>query len=126
MKLLRGHHISFSVAELERSKQFYGGVLGLPELPRPQMGIGGAWYGAGDTEVHLIVTPEGVDVGQPPASLTPVADHAAFQIDDYDAAVAHLRGAGLEVLETTRALGQLWVRDPDGHVIELIVPAHRS
>ncbi len=122
MKLLRGHHISFSIADLERSKLFYGGVLGLAELVRPQMGIGGAWYGAGDTEVHLIVKPEGVDVGQPPSQLSPIADHAAFQIDDYDAAVAHLRSAGLEVLETTRARGQLWVRDPDGHVIELIVP----
>ena len=126
MKVLRGHHISFSIADLARSQQFYGGVLGLAELPRPQMGIGGAWYGAGDTEVHLIVKPAGVDAGQPPSKLTPVADHAAFQIDDYDAAVAHLRGAGLEVLETTRAIGQLWVRDPDGHVIELIVPPQRS
>lgn len=126
MKVLRGHHISFSIAELERSKQFYGGVLGLAELPRPQMGIGGAWYAAGDTEIHLIVKPAGVDVGQPPASLTPIADHAAFQIDDYDAAVAHLRGAGLDVMETTRTLGQLWVRDPDGHVIEFIVPTRRS
>ena len=126
MKVLRGHHISFSIAELERSKQFYGGVLGLAELPRPQMGIGGARYAAGDTEIHLIVKPAGVDVGQPPASLTPIADHAAFQIDDYDAAVAHLRGAGLDVMETTRTLGQLWVRDPDGHVIEFIVPTRRS
>jgi catechol 2,3-dioxygenase-like lactoylglutathione lyase family enzyme len=126
MKVLRGHHISFSIADLARSKHFYGGVLGLAEIPRPQMGIGGAWYGTGDTEVHLIVKPEGVDAGQPPSKLTPVADHAAFQIDDYDAAVTHLRSAGLEVLETTRTQGQLWVRDPDGHVIELIVPTTRS
>ncbi len=126
MKVLRGHHISFSIADLDRSKAFYGGVLGLTELPRPQMGIGGAWYGAGDTEVHLIVAPKGIDTGTPPSKLTPIADHAAFQIDDYDAAVAHLHAAGLEVLETTRALGQLWVRDPDGHVIELIVPTQRG
>jgi catechol 2,3-dioxygenase-like lactoylglutathione lyase family enzyme len=126
MKVLRGHHISFSIADLERSKHFYADVLGLAEIPRPQMGIGGAWYGAGDTEVHLIVKPAGVDAGQPPSSLSPVADHAAFQIDDYDLAVAHLRAAGLEVLETSRAMGQLWVRDPDGHVIELIVPRQRS
>jgi glyoxylase I family protein len=126
MKVLRGHHISFSVAELERSKQCYGGVLGLAEVPRPQMGLGGAWYATGDTELHLIVKPAGADVGQPPARLTPIADHAAFQIDDYDAAVAHLRSAGLDVMETTPAVGQLWVRDPDGHVIEFIVPARRG
>ena len=122
MKVLRSHHVSFSVADLAASKHFYGTVLGLAEIPRPQMGIGGAWYRAGETELHLIVRPEGVDAGVPPSKLTPVADHAAFQIDDYDGAVAHLRGAGLEVLETNRNLGQLWVRDPDGHVIEFIVP----
>jgi catechol 2,3-dioxygenase-like lactoylglutathione lyase family enzyme len=126
VKVLRGHHISFSVTDLDASKRFYGEVLGLAEIPRPAMGIGGVWYGAGDTEVHLIVKPEGVDAGTPPSKLSPVADHAAFQIENYDDAVAQLRGAGLEVLETTRAMGQLWVRDPDGHVIELIVPRPRS
>ena len=126
MKVLRGHHISFSVTDLARAKRFYGDVLGLAEVPRPEMGLAGAWYAAGDTEVHLIVKPSGADVGQPPASLTPIADHAAFQIDDYDAAVAHLRSAGLDVMETTPALGQLWVRDPDGHVIEFIVPMRRG
>jgi catechol 2,3-dioxygenase-like lactoylglutathione lyase family enzyme len=126
MKLIRGHHVSFSVADLAASKQFYGDVLGLAEIPRPAVGIGGVWYRTGVTELHLSVKPDGVDAGTPPLKLTPVADHAAFQIDGYDAAVAHLRGAGLEVLETTRALGQLWVRDPDGHVIELIVPRERG
>lgn len=126
MKVVRAHHVSFSVADLAASKQFYGAVLGLAEMPRPAMGLGGAWYRAGDTEVHLIAKPDGVDAGTPPSALTPVADHAAFQIDDYDDAVAHLRGSGLEVLETNAKLGQLWVRDPDGHVIEFIVPPQRS
>ena len=125
MQVLRSHHISFSVADLDASKRFYGGLLGLAEIPRPAMGLGGVWYRAGETEVHLIVRPDGIDTGAPPAKLTPVADHAAFQIDDYEAAVAHLRAAGLDVLETNRNLGQLWVRDPDGHVIELIVPQSR-
>jgi glyoxylase I family protein len=125
MKVRRAHHVSFSVTDLARSRRFYGDVLGLDEIPRPAMGLGGAWYRAGDTEVHLIARPDGADAGTPPASLTPIADHAAFAIDDYAAAVAHLRGAGLDVLETSTALGQLWVRDPDGHVIELIVPRAR-
>lgn len=125
MKVLRSHHVSFSVVDLDASKHFYGSVLGLAEIARPAMGLGGAWYRAGETELHLIVRPDGVDAGTPPAKLTPVADHAAFQIDDYDAAVAHLRAAGLDVLETNRQIGQLWVRDPDGHVIEFIVPPTR-
>jgi catechol 2,3-dioxygenase-like lactoylglutathione lyase family enzyme len=125
MRIARGHHVSFAVRELARARHFYGSVLGLREIERPALGIAGAWYAAGDTEVHLIEAPAGVDTGAPPPRLTPIADHAAFAIDDYDAAVAHLRGAGLAVLETRREIGQLWVQDPDGHVIELIVPRPR-
>ncbi|HVP31714.1 MAG TPA: VOC family protein [Myxococcota bacterium] len=126
MRVVRAHHVSFAVEELERSKRFYGGVLGLAEIARPALGVDGAWYRAGDTELHLIVRPAGTETGSPPKHLTPLADHAAFQVDDYDGAVAHLRAAGVELLETRREIGQLWVRDPDGHVIELIVPAPRA
>ena len=125
MKVVRGHHVSFSVADLARSRHFYGTVLGLPEIPRPEMGLAGAWFAAGDTELHLIARPPGVAIGEPPPRVTPIANHTAFQIDDYDAAVASLRAAGLEVVEAGRERGQLWVGDPDGNVIELIVAPNR-
>jgi catechol 2,3-dioxygenase-like lactoylglutathione lyase family enzyme len=122
MKVVRAHHVSFSVADLARSRHFYGALLGLAEIPRPPLGIAGAWYAAGDGEIHLIERPPGAPVGQPPPRVTPLANHTALQVDDYDAAVAALRGAGLEVVEAGRERGQLWVGDPDGNVIELIVP----
>jgi catechol 2,3-dioxygenase-like lactoylglutathione lyase family enzyme len=125
MKIVRGHHVSFSISDLDRSRRFYGTVLGLPEIPRPEMGIAGAWFAAGDTELHLIVRPPGAAIGEPPPRVTPIANHTAFQIDDYDAAVAALRAAGLEIVEAGRERGQLWVGDPDGNVIELIVPLRR-
>jgi catechol 2,3-dioxygenase-like lactoylglutathione lyase family enzyme len=121
VKITSCHHVSFSIAELERSKRFYGSVLGLAEIARPQMGIGGAWFHTGSGELHLIVRPPGADVGTPPARVTPIANHVALAIEDYDAAVAHLRGAGLDVVEAGRDRGQCWVADPDGNVIELIV-----
>jgi catechol 2,3-dioxygenase-like lactoylglutathione lyase family enzyme len=121
VKILRSHHVSFSVAELARSRHFYGTVLGLPEIPRPAMGIGGAWFGTGSGELHLIVRPPGTDVGTPPPRVSPIANHVALEIDDYDDAVAHLRSAGLEVVEAGHDRGQCWVADPDGNVIELIV-----
>jgi len=122
MKIVRGHHISFAVRDLERARRFYGEALGLREIARPDLGLPGTWYGAGEVEVHLIQVSPDFDAGTPPAKLTPLANHAAFQIDDYDAAVAALRARGLEVLETGAKQGQLWVQDPDGHVIELIRP----
>ena len=122
MKVLRGHHVSFAVRDLAASRRFYGELLGFGEIPRPELGVPGTWYRVGESEVHLIETPAGFETGAPPPRLSPLANHAAFEIDDYEAALAALRAQGLEVLETSAARGQLWVRDPDGNVIELIRP----
>ncbi len=113
-------HVSFAVRDLERSLRFYRDVLGLEPAPRPDLGIPGAWLQAGDAQVHLIEVPADFDGGSPPPRLNPAAGHAAFGVDDYDAALATLERHGLEVLAFGAAAGQMWVKDPDGHVIELI------
>lgn len=118
----RAHHMSFPVADLERSRHFYEVVLGLKPIARPDLGFPGAWYQAGSGEVHLLQVPADMDVGTPPHSLNPLGRHAAFAVSDYDSALAHLQAHGLEVLGFGRDHGQMWVKDPDGHVIELIVP----
>lgn len=125
MKVLRGHHVSFAVREIERARRFYGELLGFREIPRPNFGFAGAWYQVGEIEVHLIVPPPGADVGAPPRGISPVAGHAAFQIDDYAAAEAHLRAQGVTFVGLGPAVGQLFVSDPDGNVLELIVPGGR-
>ncbi len=112
-------HVSFPVHDLERSLAFYRDMLGFHPIPRPDLGVGGAWLQAGDAQVHLIERFPGVPMGEPPPSLNPAAQHVAFAIADYDGAVATLKRHGLTVLETGAAQGQLWVQDPDGHVIEL-------
>jgi glyoxylase I family protein len=114
------NHISFPVRDLERSVHFYRDVLGLAPIPRPDLPFPGAWLGSNGIQVHLIVPPEGAPLGSPRPSLNPLGGHVAFTIADYDAVVAALHAAGIETLEAGREIGQLWVRDPDGHLIELI------
>jgi len=116
------NHVSFPVRDLEQSVRFYRDVLGLEAIPRPDLPFPGAWLGGNAVQVHLIVPPEGAPVGSPPPSLNPLGGHVAFAIDDYDAMVAALHAAGIETLEAGSAIGQLWIRDPDGHLIELIQP----
>ncbi len=114
------NHVSFPVRDLERAVHFYRDVLGLTPLPRPDLPFPGAWLGWNGIQVHLIVPPAGAPLGSPPPSLNPLGGHIAFSIDDYDGVVASLHGAGIETLEAGSEVGQLWVRDPDGHLIELI------
>lgn len=116
------NHVSFPVRDLERAVHFYREVLGLEMIPRPNLPFPGAWLGGNGIQVHLIVPPEGAPLGSPPPSLNPLAGHVAFAIDDYDRVVSALHAAGLETLEAGSEVGQLWVRDPDGHLIELIAP----
>ena len=115
------NHVSFPVQDLDRAVHFYRDVLGLAPIPRPDLPFPGAWLGgSGGIQVHLIEPPPGAPLGSPPPSLNPLGGHIAFAIDDYDAVVAALHEAGIETLEAGPEVGQLWVRDPDGHLIELI------
>ena len=107
------HHVSFSVRELAPALHFYRDVLGFQPIERPEMGLEGAWLQAGDSQVHLIVAPEGADVGTPPRKATPIANHTAFAIDDYERVRDHLRASGLDVLE------------PLGYRVDLRVLDHR-
>lgn len=118
----RVHHLSFTVTDLERARAFYEGILGLDRIARPDLGIPGIWYGAGNAEIHLIELPGGTGAGKPPEKLTPLANHNAFAIDDYRRVLDFLKSREVEVLETTPERGQMWIRDPDGNVFELIAP----
>jgi len=119
----RVHHISFAVRDLAAARGFYEDLLGLEAIPRPELGIPGAWYRSGACEVHLIETPAGAPAGAPPRGpLSPLANHQAFAIEDYAKVRDALRARGVEVLETSPERGQMWIRDPDGNVIELIAP----
>ena len=117
------HHVSLIVSDVERSRAFYGQLLGLGEIERPDFGIPGAWYDAGPIQLHLIVPPQGMKRVEP--SLNPIAPHTAFEIEDYAEVCEALRKNGLDLLETGAAVGQIFVNDPDGNLIELIAPGGR-
>jgi glyoxylase I family protein len=117
----RLHHVSFPVSDLERARHFYEGVLGLEPTDRPPLPFPGAWYRAGQCEVHLIVPFEGTDLGTRPSELNPLAPHTAFAIESYQETLERLHEHGVAVFETSVEMGQMWVQDPDGNVIELIV-----
>ncbi len=105
-------HTSVRIRDLERSRAFYEGILGLDVAPRPDLGIPGVWYALGEGQLHLIQRePTPVDV------LDPTAPHFAIQVDDLDGVRRQLNAAGIEMLDF--GAGQIWIRDPDGNTVEL-------
>ena len=116
------NHIAVCVTDIARSMRFYGGVLGLKEIPRPAFPFEGAWYELADgRQVHLIVH-------ERPLTLRGTTDidlrdgHFALAVADFDRTVAHFRATGVECVvrpENVTPWKQIYVTDPDGNVIEL-------
>lgn len=116
------NHVAVCVTDVERSKRFYGGVLGLHEIDRPPFPFGGAWYELVDArQLHLIVH-------ERPLTLRGTTEidlrdgHVAFAVADFDRTVAHLQAAGVECIvrpENITPWKQVYFTDPDGNVIEL-------
>ena len=122
------HHVSLPVTNLERSQAFYGDVLGLSEIARPAFDFPGAWYRVGDGQLHLIVHDRptlragGIDTRDV---------HFAMRVRSYRETVRFLRSQGYssDARDETRRLRenprgragfpQVFLLDPDRHVIEL-------
>lgn len=110
-------HVGLHVEDVERSIAFYTGIFGFGALPRPDLGFPGAWLRVGRAqELHLIGRNSAPDS-------PPTERHWSVEVLDLDAWLQRLQRAGAEVRgPKPRADGarQLFVRDPDGHVLELL------
>jgi len=118
------HHVAVTVTDLARAKQFYGDVLGLTEVQRPDFDFGGAWYQIGTTQLHLIVHPPTLTMRRT-RDIDSRDGHLALRVPSFDETVAHLRALGVDFLESRVNLtpwAQVYVTDPDGNVIELNAP----
>ncbi|HEX6542251.1 MAG TPA: VOC family protein [Ktedonobacterales bacterium] len=127
MHIKKMDHSALIVRDLERSRAFYGEVLGLVEVPRPKSFVfRGAWFRGPSFELHLILaddTTAPVGFGDPgEGGLTGLAHHLAFEVDDLDEALAYLRRHNVEILSGPMPRGdgvvQAYVFDPDGNFLE--------
>ena len=117
---IRLFHIALLVRDLDRAEAFYGGLLGLPKLPR-SLTYSGAWYSLGDAQIHLMVTDAPLPLADhrsnhPKWGRRP---HLALAISDLDAAIAQLEAADCPLQMSASGRRALFVQDPDGNVIEL-------
>jgi lactoylglutathione lyase len=116
MKIHELNHVAIHVADVERSCAFYRGVLRLETMPRPAFDFPGAWFRLGlNQELHLIGR-------RGPVVSTDGNNHFALRVDDIAAWEEHLQQAGAEFRPRKQrpdGAWQIFLRDPDGHFIEL-------
>jgi catechol 2,3-dioxygenase-like lactoylglutathione lyase family enzyme len=115
------HHVNVTVPpELEQAtKEFYGTVLGLRQIPKPATSRqSGAWFQIGPNQLHLSVD----DDERGPLS----SRHVCFAVSDLVAAKARFRDAGVEIIADPRPAvdnPRFYVRDPGGNMLEIIQAA---
>lgn len=126
-------HVVLRVRDLERSLGFYAGLLGCREERRIDA-LGLVQLRAGAALIDLVPAdgPLGRAGGAPAGAEGRNVDHVALSIDPFDEAElrAELAAHGVEAGEVGDRYGangtgpSMYVRDPDGNVVELKGPAH--
>ena len=102
------------------ARSFYGGLLGMVELRKPEAirARGGCWFAAGAQELHV-----GVEEPFAPARKA----HPGLLVSDLEAVRGRLAGAGVVFSDDAKIDGveRLFVDDPFGNRLELRAAAAR-
>ncbi|MSU56933.1 MAG: glyoxalase [Pedosphaera sp.] len=120
MRILELNHVALHVSDVARSCAFYSHVLRLESMPRPAFDFPGAWFRLGtQQELHLI--------GRTNEPIEPRSrnNHFALKVDDITSWEEHLRKVDADFRPPKPrpdSAMQIFVRDPDGHSIELFTP----
>ena len=100
------------------ARAFYGGLLGLPEIPKPEpnRSRGGVWFDAGGLDLH--VSAEESNSAAPDARR-----HFGLEHPDVDGVRSRLEAAGVHTEEGRPApWRRFFVLDPFGNRIEVHEP----
>jgi catechol 2,3-dioxygenase-like lactoylglutathione lyase family enzyme len=111
------HHVNVTVPpSLEQAtKHFYGVVMGMTEVPKPESsrGRGGAWYQLGPVQLHLSIEDNVENKSK---------RHVCYTVSDLSEAEEQFRQAGVEILADDRPIEgvqRFYVRDPGGNRLEI-------
>ena len=111
------HHVNVTVPKAleDATKHFYGVVMGLQEVPKPEASRGGAWYQLGQMQLHL-------SIEEPKGENCISKRHVCYTVSDLGEAEQRFRSAGVEILPDdmpTPGWSRFYVRDPGGNRLEI-------
>jgi len=99
----------------EDARRFYKEILGFQEVDKPEelKKRGGVWFTYGTVQLHI-----GIEEPFIPAKKA----HPAFEIENIEELINHLRNSGVDVIEDSNLPGaqRMYVTDPMGNRIELL------
>jgi len=111
------NHFTVLTNDLEATKRFYSGILGLASGERPDLGFPGVWLYCGGQPVLHVIAGRAL-----PADPRGVLDHMAFTATDLQGVTTTLSANGIPYeLRRQAASGtwQLFCHDPSGARVEL-------
>ncbi len=151
MEIKRIDHYSIRTLDVEASRKFYTDVIGLTVGPRPEFKFPGLWLYNGKPPADLdhsngnygIVHVMGIDPNDPQGLVDTVGyvdpetlqagtgslDHIALSVTGRESMVERCGRAGLKYFERsvpTLGLHQMFLKDPNGVMIELNFPASEA
>ena len=119
-------HAAIVVSDLKKTEHFYINVLGLEPAVRPAFDFEGAWYKVGDILLHVILANGDAGLpgpGERGVKLVTRGQHLAFNVADFDLTLELLDQHGIAITAGPKqrpdGTAQVYVRDPDGYLIEL-------
>lgn len=125
------HHAQITVTDIDRARTFYKDLLGFREMDRPSFPHPGAWFEMGNGhQLHLVRLPFD-PLWRSASQLQIYETHLALRVPNFHAAVDRFRSAGYREdlpdddphkmvvrLDSPTGYPQVYVLDPDGHMIE--------
>jgi catechol 2,3-dioxygenase-like lactoylglutathione lyase family enzyme len=136
------NHLGHCVSDIARARQFYVEVLGFepwfdiapPDQPsdrllgmRAPLGMECSYLRRGDLVLELLHFNDVEIVDAPPRVMNNTGfTHLSFAVDDLQAACARVQEHGGTVLVDTDIGAAVFIRDPDGQLIELLPMTYRD
>ena len=116
-------HVTIVVKDLAATRRFYVEALGMDEVARPPFTFAGQWFQAGPTLIHTILEFDGSGRAGSAACANSRGHHFAFLVDDCYAAAQRIAEMQIPFVSPPKKRPdgaiQLFINDPDGHLIEL-------
>ncbi|MCW5770814.1 MAG: VOC family protein [Rhodospirillaceae bacterium] len=123
MPLLDINHVAIRTLDLDKTNKFYTEVLGMQFAKRPPMDFPGSWLQIGEgTMIHVLAGNAAYDIEGKYRPVGGSVDHISIGAKGFDDFVRRFEDAGLDWREFAlpeAGIMQLFVRDPNGILIEL-------